>query len=182
MGARWGRLRENECGCLQRIKILLGNGVRTAGDDGAEAARAQNESMWWHTGIGRREKLMIFYNGTRVGALGGGQMLLKSRTELLLWFKEILFGNFTSSDQKEPVQYVLFCQPAGFMAGHWVDTEATLKSTNRLDNEWLAGSIGMGAATIIQTLGISRKMDLQAVSRPRPATLWSLFVLFVEVP
>lgn len=61
---------------------------------------------------------MIFYNGTRAEALGVGSMLLKSRAELLLCFKEILIGNFTSSDQKQPVQNVLFCQPAGFMAGH----------------------------------------------------------------
>lgn len=44
--------------------------------------------------------------------------------------EEILFGNFTSSDQKEPVQQFLFCQPAGFMAGHSAGTKTTLKSTN----------------------------------------------------
>lgn len=125
---------------------------------------------------------MIFYNGTRAEALGVGSMLLKSRTELLLCFKEILIGNFTSSDQKQPVQNVLFCQPAGFTAGHWVAAKATLKSTNRLDNEKLASSIGKGAATIIQTLGISSKVDLQAVSRLWPAMVRSLFVLFVEDP
>lgn len=128
MGGWWGRLRGNKWGWLRRMKIFVRKWM-----PGLQEMMLQKQSehkMSTCDRVGRREELLTFHTEDRVRGWRES-MLLVSRTGH--WFKEILFGNFTSCDHKGPLQQFLLCQPAGFVDGHWVDTKAALKNRN---NSW----------------------------------------------